>query len=177
MQFKWWVLLWVFVSGAVQAAGYSGSGDTTGAALWNRPVEDYTDLSLIATDVPYAVLAFQVDTAGSYSFNASAGYDNFTFLYQGSFSAADPLQHVIAANDDNGGLGASGFDASLLAGVDYYFIHTGFENTDAGLYQLTINGAGNVLVAASPVPAPAAVWLFATGLPLMAAAIRRRRQA
>lgn len=176
MKFGGLVVLWLLLSSTVQAAVYNASGDTTGAAIWTRPVEDLSSLSLIGTDVSYEVLAFQVDAAGAYNFEATAAYDNFTVLYQNGFSATDPLVNAIVANDDNGGIGVSGFTFNLLAGVDYFFVHTGFENTDAGAYQLTISGAGNV-VTGSPVPAPAAIWLFAAGLPLVAAVARRRRQA
>jgi len=158
-------------------------GTTTGAPLWNRPVENGSGapsgpLSGAGTAVPYTSLAFSVSAAGSYSFLSSTSppWDNYTFLYANSFSATAPLSNVLIGNDDFGGsLSNSGFSYSLVAGTTYYFVTTGFGNSDFGAYSTSISGPGNVIIGA--VPEPESYALMALGLAAVLAIGRRRRQA
>jgi hypothetical protein len=159
----------------VQAVTFSG--DTTGAPTWNRPIQDIppTSLSGTGTATPYQVQNFFVDTTGAYDFlsTASGDWDNYTFVYQNSFNAATPLTNVIIGNDDFPTIGLSGFNGvNLTAGTQYYFVNTGFGNTDFEAYNSSITGVGNVTlgdVAAVPwetdaLPVVGSTVLFGAGM-------------
>lgn len=141
------------------------TGTTLGGPTWNRPLAGTppTGLSAVGTNTPYNVLQFSVNLSGSYSFldtaTNPANWDNFTFLYQTSFSSINQLTNVLIGNDDNPSIGLSGFSYNLSAGVNYFFITTGFGNTDSGDYSLSITGPG----VATAVPEPSAVAAFALG--------------
>ncbi|MDB9438166.1 hypothetical protein PN450_15470 [Dolichospermum lemmermannii CS-548] len=163
---------------AAPAQAINFTGDTTGAPTWNRPNQNGTNppAALSGADVPYQVQNFFVDTTGAYSLLSTATYDNFTFLYQNSFSAASPLTNVIIGNHDysNGsGFDGSGFEGgNLTAGTQYYFVNTGFWNDDFGAYASSITGVGNVTlgnVAAVPwetdaLPVVGSTALFGAGM-------------
>ncbi|MBS9390217.1 MAG: hypothetical protein HEQ33_15545 [Dolichospermum sp. WA123] len=166
----------VMVAAPAQAITFSGS--TTGAPTWNRPVQNGSNppaaLSNMATAVPYQVQNFFVDTTGAYSFlSTTTTYDNFTFLYQNSFSAASPLTNVIIGNDDYSNNRTSGFQGvNLTAGTQYYFVNTGYSNNNFGAYNSSITGVGNFTlgdVAAVPwetdaLPVVGSTVLFGAGM-------------
>lgn len=140
-----------------QAATFTYSGDTTGQPTWNRPIAGNppTSLSGVGTAVRYDVFQFNIDTSGSYSFNSSSPYDNYGFLYQGSFNAATPLANVIVGDDDSAGGSDYAFTTNLSTGTNYFLVSTGFDNTtDFGTFSTTINGLGNVNNPATSVPEP-----------------------
>ena len=142
---------------SAQAATFTYSGDTTGAPTWNRPDQGNppTTLSTLATATPYDVFSFTVDTSSSYIFNSSSPYDNYGFLYQGSFNPATPLANVIIGNDDSAGDLDYRFTTNLTTGTNYFLVSTGFTNTDFGAFTTTIDGAGNVNTTGSTsVPEP-----------------------
>jgi MYXO-CTERM domain-containing protein len=161
----------LLTAGSAMAQVFAGS--TTGDPVWTRPVAATppTGLSGLGTATPYDVLAFTVDITGSYTFQntAVAAWDNYTFLYQNSFDSTLPLANVLTGNDDNPTIGLSGFAFSLTAGTTYFFVTTGFGNTDSGDYSLSISGQGT----ATLVPAPGAAALL--GLGGLALTRRRRR--
>lgn len=131
-----------------QAATFTYSGTTTGAPTWNRPVANGgnppTNLSGIGTATPYDVFSFSVDTSSSYVFNSTSPYDNYGFLYQGSFNPATPLANVIIGDDDGAGNGDYRFTTNLTTGTNYFLVSTGFSNTQFGAFTTTIDGVGNV---------------------------------
>jgi hypothetical protein len=150
-------------AGAAQAATYNFDGDTTGGPTYNRALagDPPTGLSAVGTDVAYSTFAFSVDTAGSYDFlSTAAGWDNFTFLYSGSFNPADALSNAIVGNDDLVTIGISGFSTALATGTTYIYVTTGFSNTDQGLFSNSITGPGTV----AAVPEPESYALMALGL-------------
>ena len=163
---------------AAPAPAITFSGSTTGAPTWNRPVQNGSNppaaLSNMATAVPYQVQNFFVDTTGAYSFlSTTTTYDNFTFLYQNSFSAASPLTNVIIGNDDYSNNRTSGFQGvNLTAGTQYYFVNTGYSNNNFGAYNSSITGVGNFTlgdVAAVPwetdaLPVVGSTVLFGAGM-------------
>jgi hypothetical protein len=139
-----------------QAATFTYSGDTTGAPTWNRPVSGNppTNLSGTGTNTPYDVFSFTVDASGSYSFNSSSPYDNYGFLYQGSFNPTDQFTNVIVGIDDINGDDYA-FTTNLNIGTNYFLVSTGFDNSDFGTFTTTIDGPGNVSSGASTsVPEP-----------------------
>jgi hypothetical protein len=168
---------------AAQANVVIFMGDTTDALTWNRPVANGdlppTGLSTIGTAVPYEVAAFTVSVDGNYDFlfvaTLPANWDNYSFLYQDTFDATQPLDNVVIGNDDFPGSGSSGFNGvSLTAETQYYFVETGFANLDRGVYDLTISGPGNVQVVVIPEPRQ----LFAlTLVGIGGFLLRQRRQA
>lgn len=135
---------------AAPAQAITFSGDTTGTPTWNRPNGNGsnipTTLSGIGIVVPYQVQNFFVGTTGAYNFLSTATFDNYTFLYQNSFSAASPLTNAIIGNDDFPNTSNSGFNGvNLTAGTQYYFVNTAWgNNSGVGTYNSSITGVGNV---------------------------------
>lgn len=162
----------LLTAGSAMAQVFAGS--TTGDPVWTRPVAGNPPtppLSGVGTATAYDVLAFTVDITGSYTFQNTAAnaWDNYTFLYQNSFDPALPFANVVIGNDDNPTIGLSGFASNLTAGTTYFFVTTGFGNSDSGDYSLSISGQGIATI----VPAPGAVALL--GLGGLALTRRRRR--
>jgi hypothetical protein len=146
-----------------QAATFSYNGTTAGASTWNRPNETPTSLS--GTTVSYSSQAFTVNANDNYSFTSVAPWDNYTFLYQGSFNPSTPLINAVKGNDNLiasfSGLNFSGFSANLTTGTNYFFVTTGNGSTSTGTFSNAINGTNtNSLASAgsiSSVPEPATV--------------------
>ncbi len=109
---------------------------------------------------------------------ANSGFDTFILLYQNSFNPALPLTNLIALNDDFGGVTDSQFSVTLSAGVNYFFVNTGFDNNDFGAFLSTITGPGVITIGgqAQAIPEPATMALLGTGLFGMYAARRRQKQ-
>jgi hypothetical protein len=157
------------------------TGTTVGGPTWARPLAGNPPVpppSGVGTNVAYDALRFQVSASGSYDFLSEGtnpvNWDNYTFLYSGSFNPLAQFTNVIIGNDDlNFVIGRSGFTTNLTAGTNYIFITTGFSNTDAGAFRTTIRGPGTATV----VPEPSTYALIATGLAGLALARRRRRAA
>ncbi len=144
-----------------QAATLTYSGDTTGAPTWHRPISGNPPTQLSgAVATRYDVFSFTIDAGGSYSFNNSASYDSYGFLYQGSFDPASPLTNVIVGNDGDSNItGADdyyGFTTNLSTGTNYFLVTTGYRNEYFGSFTTTIDGPGNVnnVNAATSVPEP-----------------------
>jgi hypothetical protein len=134
---------------AAPAQAITFMGNTASAPPWDRPNEGDPPNSLsasVATAVPYQVQAFFVDTTGAYNFLSTAtAYDNYTFLYENSFSAASPLTNVIIGNNDFPDSSHSGFNGvNLTAGTQYFFVNTGLTDAAFGAYSTSITGVGNV---------------------------------
>jgi len=149
----------VVSSSSVQALTFLG--DTTGQPTWNRPipiVNPPTVLSGIGTATPFISTQFNVGTTGSYDFLSTsvspANWDNYTFLYEISFDPTNQFANILIGNNDFPEVGLSGFNGvNLTAGTNYFFVTTGFANTDFGTFSNDINGVGNVtLGAVQPVP-------------------------
>lgn len=134
------------------------TGTTTGAPTWKRPVANAanppTSLSGFGTNVPYSVQQFSVGSAGTYVFQSTANFDNYTFLYQNSFNPLSQLTNVLIGNDDNPSIGLSGFSLNLVAGTQYFFITTGFANTDFGAFSNNFSGPGTITLGGSPSAVP-----------------------
>ncbi len=161
---------------AVPAAAITINGDTTGGATWQRTVGGAppTGLSSVGTAVRFETTQFTVSAAGSYSFLATAGYDNYLHLYQGAFNPAAQFNGVLIANDDFPNIGQSGFSFNLLTGTSYFAVASGFANSDFGAYVLDIRGTGDVLVG-GVVPEPASWAMLIAGFGLVGAVKRRQR--
>lgn len=159
-------------------------GTTVGGPTWTRPVAGNPPVppqSAVGVGVSYSATAFTVTAAGNYTFQSTAtspaNWDNYTFLYQNSFDAASPFSNVLIGNDDNPSIGLSGFNYSLLTGVNYFLITTGFGTNDAGTYSLSITGPGDVLGGSmSAIPEPATWGMMLVGLGTVGAAMRGRRR-
>lgn len=170
-----------FMSSAAPAEVFFG--DTTGGPTWNRPLSGNppTDLSAVGTDTPYEVIEFTVTADGLYDFlNVADGWDNFLFLYETAFDPLDQFTNVIIGNDDFPSIGISGFDdVSLVTGITYLAVTTGFDNDDFGAYTLTITGPGEVLPpdTGPSVPEPTTWAMLVAGLGAVGYAMRRQRRA
>ena len=177
-------LLILLAVAAITSAGMLDyTGTTAGGPIWNRPVAGNPPVapaSGVATDVPYHVQAFTVDLVGSYSFLSTGvnpvDWDNYTFLYSDSFTPASPFVNVVIGNDDNPGVGVSGFTANLLTGTNYFFITTGFSNSDEGSFSNSISGPGNITAGSgvSNTPEPSSILLLSSGLLLAAFRLRSK---
>ena len=181
MKFSIMVLLSVFFGTLnAEAASFQYSGDTTGAATWNRPIEGTPPsvLSTIGDNVPYSVQAFNVGISGDYSFEVISAnhFDPYLFLYQGSFNPANPLasNSVLDGNDDQTvGNSLPKFSHSLATNTKYYLVTTGFQNTDAGSFTNVISGVGSI----APIPEPEEWAMMMAGAVIISYQVRRKKLA
>ncbi len=168
------------LAGTALAGDLDYLGDTTGMPTFNRPTS-LTALSSFATEVAWEAMQIAVSADGDYSIisdqsNFGSVWDGYLLVYQDGFDAANPLDNLIALNDDyfgtmaaGTGVGYSGLDAvTLSSSSTYYLVQTGFGNGDEGPYQMSISGPGDI----RKVPAPASLALLGLG---GLAATRRRR--
>lgn len=181
-----YVTLALALTAAVASPAFAGTtiftGDTTGGAVFNRPLTGAppTALSGVGTAVRYIVTPFTVSLSGSYNLlNTAAGHDSFLGLHRIAFNPASPLTNALAYDDDAGPGTDSLISAiSLLAGVSYFAVSTGFANDDFGAFRLTIDGPGNIIGGGGGgggVPEPATWAMMIFGFAGIGAALRRRR--
>lgn len=165
-----------------QAVTFQYADTTVGGPTWNRPVAGnppVAPLSGVGTAVAYHEFSFQVDVAGSYDFLSEAiapeNWDNYLFLYQSNFNPLDQFADVIIGNDDFPAIGRSGFNGvNLSTNTTYVLVTSGFGNDDAGTFNNTITGPGNVqrdLAVAVPEPLTGSLL----GMALATTLMRRRR--
>ncbi|MEO8938786.1 MAG: PEP-CTERM sorting domain-containing protein [Burkholderiaceae bacterium] len=150
------------------------TGNTTAAATFDRPIQDLSMLSTTGTAVGYDTYKFRVSTSGAYSFLTTGGYDTFDFLYSPTLDPLNPLTGALIANDDLLTIGTSGFLYNLIAGVDYAFVTTGFDNASVGFHSTTIGGPGSVIPIVAAVPEPEVIGLMTIGLVVLGAMRRRK---
>jgi PEP-CTERM motif len=161
------------------------TGDTTGGLVYNRPIANGnnapTVLSGVGTAVRYVVTPFRVTISGNYNFFNTTNYDSYLGIHRDSFNPLQPLLNAVAYSDDfNGTLNGGFSNLALIAGVSYFAISTGFDNTDFGAFRLDINGPGNILPidgggGGGGVPEPATWAMLIFGFAGIGAALRRRR--
>ena len=143
------------VASATGAVNLTFSATTTNAPTWNRPNASLSSLSSGATAAPYYAYPFTAPRSGTYHFLSECtnptDWDDFTFLYQGSFAASSPLANLLAGNDDLNGIKSSGFSYSLTAGTQYVFITTSAINQSYGDFTgyITASGSATPLYAAN----------------------------
>ena len=177
------LLLSVLVCGSasfLSAGSYSYTALVDGSSTWNRPVENGVaapvDLSLTALNAGYHAQSIVVDTNGTYSFESDISgsfWDNYTFLFENAFDANAPLANILIGNDDGLiGLGNSGFVYNLIAGVTYFFVTTGFSDSDLGTATNVVSGPGFV----GEAPEPATFLIGAAGLGLLALGKKLKQQ-
>jgi hypothetical protein len=140
--------------------------------VFNRPIEDLSELSTVGTAVRYDLIEFTVGTSSNYTFLTTALFDSFVILYAPAFSASTPLANALIANDDLLSQTTSGFSYALTANTVYRYVTTGFASTDLGNYSTSIGGVGTITV----VPETSTYSMLALGLAMLSVA-RRRSQA
>jgi hypothetical protein len=151
---------------AVLEASVFQSGTTEGASTWD-PFGD-------GEAIPYLSIPFTVDVSGRYTLSSIADYDNLTAIYEDAFDPNSPDTNLVNVNDDNFSIGKSGFLAEELeAGRTYFFVTTGFDETEFGTFTNRYSGPGTL----NAVPAPAALPVFGGGLSALALLLRKRRKA
>lgn len=183
---KKFVTLALALSAAVASPALAGTitfiGTTTGGPTYNRAIGNGnnapTTLSGVGTAVRYSVNAFTVSQSGGYNFLNTTNYDSYLGIHSGSFNPANALQNAVAYNDDfAGGLDGGFSGLSLLTGVSYFAVSSGFDNSDFGAYSLNINGPGTITGGNGGVPEPATWAMLIFGFAGVGAAMRRRRGA
>lgn len=163
------------------------TGNTTGGLTYNRPIANGTPnaaptaLSGIGTAVRYVVTPFRVTISGNYNFLNTTAYDSYLGIHRDSFNPANGLLNAVAYSDDFVGSDGGFSNLALIAGVSYFAISSGFDNTDFGAFRLDINGPGNILPIGGGgpggVPEPATWAMLIFGFAGIGAALRRRRSA
>ncbi|WP_031497465.1 PEP-CTERM sorting domain-containing protein [Bryobacter aggregatus] len=174
------VLCFAFACQLASAATLTINGSTLGDPRWNRPREDGSSLSNVGTNVRFDVISFSVSQSGNYSFLevvTGSDWDNYIFLYRTSFHSSTPLVNFIRGNDDISGPGhRSGFTENLTAGTLYFLVSTGYDNSDAGNFTLTINGPGSInAFTPAAVPEPSTLTMGAVGIGLVLFRLRKRK--
>jgi hypothetical protein len=146
-----------FAVSAAEANIITLNGNTTGGPTYNRPLEDLSALSAVGTNVAYNVYMLSTGTPGSYTFLTTGVFDTFASLYGSSFNPAIPLANALIANDDQIAppFTTSGFAATLAANTNYFFVTTGFGNSDSGTFSSTIGGPGTISATPVVVGSPA----------------------
>ena len=146
-----------FLAPTAQAVNFSGN--TTGEPTWNRPLSGNppTSLSGVGTAVPYESQPFYVTANGAYDFlitgTSPANWDTYAFLYVSNFDPTSQFTNVIIGNDDFPSIGQSGFNGvGLTANTQYFFVTSGFGNTNFGVYDGSITGGGDVILGTVPEP-------------------------
>ena len=120
------------------------SGTTAGKPTFKRPNANGTSAPTglnSGTGFAYDTYTYTAPSTGTYKFvsqTTTPTYDNFTFLYAGSFNAASPLTNALIGNDDITST-SSGFSYNLTAGATYVFVNTSYSSTKSGPYTLTIS--------------------------------------
>jgi hypothetical protein len=161
---------------AVTYVDVDSTADSTD--FFNRAVEDFSMLSAIGTNTAYDAFEFSVSAAGVYQFRSlslplSTGWDNFLFLYEGSFDpGAATINGVIGSDDLNANIGRAGFNVPLTTGVKYILVTTGYDNDDVGRYLSVIRGPGDIT---SPVPELETYSMMLAGLAAVGFMMRRRQ--
>jgi PEP-CTERM motif len=137
-------ILGCFAATAAHADIVTFTGSTASDPTFVRPLEDLSGSS--ATTTRYNAYTFSVSASGNYNITSTGTYDTFAVLYSPSFSAGAPLTNAVVANDDviSGPFTTSGFGVSLVQGVSYTLVNTGFLPTSAGAFVTTIAGAGAI---------------------------------
>ena len=144
------------------------TGNTT-----NGPTLDLTPWDFVDADaVSYYQYAFTVDTSGEYSFQVLAEYDSVALLFENSFDPADTGSNLVNGNDDDVSFITSALAADLEAGTTYYFVVTGFDNSQFGNFAAQFGGPGQI----SAVPEPSTWLMLGLGLAAVGYTARRKKQ-
>ncbi|MEK6638484.1 MAG: PEPxxWA-CTERM sorting domain-containing protein [Pseudomonadota bacterium] len=160
------------------------TGDTTAGPTYNRPLSGRppTGLSGVGTAVRYVVTPFTVSVSGSYNFLNSSLHDSFFGVHSNAFNPANGLLNALAYDDDAGpGTDSLITGLGLLAGVSYFAVSSGFDNSDFGRFTLTVDGPGNIVGGGAGggggVPEPATWAMLIFGFAGVGMSLRRRRGA
>lgn len=136
----------------VTYAGSTAAGSTYDRLDVNAVTGALSGVSQTGTAVRYNAYNFSVASSGTYSFTTAGAFDTFSFLYAGGFNPNAPATNAVTGNDDlTGGIGTSGFSASLVTNVVYSFVTTSFLNGQGGYFSNAINGDGTILPLSVPV--------------------------
>jgi hypothetical protein len=162
------------------------------AAVWNPA----TDGVLTSLNIGFDVMSLQSSFASNDSGFMSAAIqqngkvyyliDGFLSINQNNWTALSftGLDNTKWLSFENGQFGTDHPDFSnglLRFGVGYSFYNNCFVSCDGfngkvavDNFSVSVNGVAPTAI--SPVPAPTAIWLYATGLPFLGAVMRRRRR-
>jgi len=151
---------------AMAAAARSFAGATI-AGTMNRPNEDLVTLS--GTNVLYDVQPFFVSAATTCTFRSvqqSPG-NGWLFLYETAFDPAQPLQHLIAAdNDGEMGAGTSTIPNVVLDPTRSYSLVTTSSSTSSSVEFVNLiacTGGAKILVGNGDLPVDGSISEFRNG--------------
>lgn len=135
----------------------------------------------------YQAIGVIVYTSGKYTFRSSSALDTYGYFYSSSFDSSNPLQNLIASDDDSGGDRQFLLNVTLTYGTRYILVVTTYAPNTAGSFS--INSLGPAIVSWNEIPPTFGFALDAVeisfvaiscivflGIILSACAYRRSRQ-
>lgn len=138
------------------------AGDTTDKPVWRRA---HNKTTIVSNNPPYTgahpfdVIPFFVSEAGDYFFRSvgESGFETAFFAYKDSFDPTAQLKNIIGSGltGDPSGENAAYMKLTLVPGVQYYMVETGYMNSDFGQYILTyrpVNASAFITVGMVPEP-------------------------
>ena len=149
---------------------FSFDGTLSGSSpTFNRPVGAFYDagdicrtqatLSTVGTNVYYQVIPFTVQVAGDVDIEVMTGtFDTYLILYC-AFDPDNPLDNLVASNDDGGEGLYSRINVPNLPAGAYYAVVSSFGNDETGSFTVEFRSDSGVLYPDhEPAAVPLSTW-------------------
>ena len=155
------------VSGSSFVRSTLPPGNTTGDAVWNRPLNAGTgasgscDASPVGTAVPYEMREFRIDQAGLYAVSVDAPLFNpFLAIYSGTeVDVTDPCLNLLAT------VSGRVLNSPTLEPGPYTLVVSGNNNQSFGPYAGSVTGPGGIAFATAGEGGPESLSVGLTAFP------------